>query len=50
MKDIDGRVDYVGDGKVLACAAISLIKDLESVYLMNTKEGAFCGLLKIQWE
>lgn len=50
LKDADGRIDFVGDGKVLACAAFSLIKGLESFYPIKNKEGAFCGLIKIRLE
>lgn len=41
----------MSDGKVLACAAFSLIRGVDSLYPMKTKDGHFCGLLKInlQW-
>jgi hypothetical protein len=48
MTDIDGRVEFVGNGVVLACFAFSLIQGIESLYPMKTKDGHFCGLLKIK--
>jgi hypothetical protein len=48
IEDIDGRVEFVGENTVFACSAFSLIHGIESLYPMKTKEGHFCGLLKIK--